>query len=306
MLFGQAIHWYGVIIALGAALAVSLGFMREKLMGLPKDTMLDIALCTVPLGIVCARLYYVAFSWDAYRGDWLRIINIRDGGIAIYGGIIGGAIGAAIYAHIKKQSFLRLADLCAPCLLLAQGIGRWGNFINQEAYGIAVTSAAHEWFPLAVFIDATGSWHYAAFFYEFAWCVACALCLFVIERRGGIKRVGDGFFLYIMLYMAERTVVEGLRTDSLLLLGVRVSQWLSIAGMTLVPLLFARRLTQLGAILGARIHMPLCVLLGISMLLCAALGMSGWPYLVLFSVFALAHGFMLYVQLPSAQPYSQR
>ena len=304
VLFGHTIYWYGIVIAIGALLGALCGMLREKRLHLPKDTMIDIALCAVPLGIVCARIYYVAFSWDQFKGDIWRIINIHEGGIAIYGGIIGGAVGVYLYSRFKKLPFLQLADLVVPGLAIAQGIGRWGNFFNQEAYGIAVTNAALQHFPIAVFIEQVQSWHYATFFYEFIWCMLAALILIIMERRGAIKRIGDGFLIYLMMYMAERTIVEGLRTDSLMFMHIRVSQMLSIAGLLFVCVIFARRLSDLGTSIGAKLHIPLAIVLGMAMLICAALDLSGWGYLALFSGLSLLHGFFIYGQLPNIKPYS--
>lgn len=298
-LFGQPVYWYGIIIGLGAALAAALCRAREARLSLPRDTTLDLALLLLPLGLLCARLYYVAFSWDQFRGDLASILNVRMGGMAIYGGIIGGFIGGLIHARRSKVPLPRLADLVAPGLVLAQGIGRWGNYLNQEAFGIPVADPRLRWFPMAVFIQADQSWHYAAFFYESLWCVLTALAILIIERRGGIKRAGDGFLLYVLLYMAERTVVEGLRTDSLYLMGVRVSQWLSIAGVASVSALFAWRLPRPRARLGV----PLAAALGAAMVRCAALDMGAWGPLLLFTSLSLAHGLRSYARLPSAHPY---
>ncbi len=302
-LLGQPIYWYGIIIGLGALLAAILAASREKRLDLPKDTTLDLALIVIPLGLVCARLYYVAFSWDQFKDNLPAIFNIRLGGMAIYGGIIGGALGGLVYAKWKKIPFLRLADLIAPGLVLAQGIGRWGNFMNQEAFGYAVTSPRLQWFPLAVFIEADQGWHLATFFYESAWCVLVAALLLMLERRGQIKRVGDTFLLYVLLYMAERLLVEGLRTDSLYLLGLRVSQWLSIAGMMLVAAVFAWRLVKLGALKGAFVQPYLFILWAFVLGVCAASDLAAWPYLALATAAALGHAAWIYIKLPNDHPY---
>lgn len=302
-LFGQPVYWYGIIIGAGALLAALLARARESKLGLAKDTTLDLALIVLPLGLICARLYYVAFSWDQFRGDPAAILNIRLGGMAIYGGILGGILGGYIYAKWKKIPFLRLADLVAPGLVLAQGIGRWGNFMNQEAFGFAVTNPALQWFPVSVFIQADQTWHLAAFFYESAWCVLVAGALLIIESRGSIRRVGDVFLLYVLLYMAERTLVEGLRTDSLYLMGVRVSQWLSIVGMSAVSALFAGRLMRLSTRPAARLHMALALLLAVAQVACAALDFAALRFLTLFTALALIHALFIYARLPSAHPY---
>ena len=226
---GLSVRWYGVAIALGIMLAVALAMRRERHYGLPRDTALDLALCGMPAAILGARLYYVIFSWDAYRGDPVRALYIWEGGLAIYGGILGGLLAGLAYARRRHLRFLTLCDLAAPCFALGQAIGRWGNFFNQEAYGIAATHAWQMRFPVSVWIGADGQWHLATFFYESAWCLLIVVFLLACERRARFRRPGDAFFTYGLLYGLERAVVEGLRTDSLWLGPVRVSQALSLA-----------------------------------------------------------------------------
>lgn len=231
ILFGLSIHWYGVIIAVGMALAVALAAARERRLGLPRETALDLALLGIPTAIVCARLYYVLFSWDAYAADPVRALFIWEGGMAIYGGVIGGVLAGYCYARRKKLPFLKLADLAAPSIALGQAVGRWGNFVNQEAYGAAVAQAWQKRFPIAVFIQADGQWHYATFFYESAWCFIIVIALLLAERKRLFRRDGGLFMSYVFLYALERSLVEGLRADSLYLGPFRVSQMLSLAAL---------------------------------------------------------------------------
>ena len=224
-----SLRYYGVLIALGVLLGVLLAIRREKRLGLKKDTTIDLALVCVPCALVGARLYYVAFSWDAYKDNLWKIFSVREGGMAIYGAVLAGILATWVFSRVRKIPFLSLADLAAPSLALGQAIGRWGNFINQEAYGYAVNNPALEWFPLCVYIEADGMWHLATFFYESVWCFGIVVFLLCMERRGHLKRRGDVFLWYLLLYGAERAVVEGLRTDSLMLGSVRVSQVLAAA-----------------------------------------------------------------------------
>lgn len=229
-LFGLSIHWYGVLIVTGIALALYLAQRREAKYGLPKDTALDLALWCIPAAILGARLYYVAFSWDHFSaGPLWRIFNIREGGLAVYGGVIAGLLTGGIYAAVKKISFLRLADLAAPCIPLGQAIGRWGNFLNQEAHGALVENAALQFFPMTVQID--GAWYYATFFYESVWCALIVIFLLYGEKKRFFRRKGDAFFTYVLLYALERSIVEGMRTDSLYAGPFRVSQLVSILAM---------------------------------------------------------------------------
>lgn len=238
---GFPIHYYGMLMALGVLLGVLLAARRERRVGVPLETTLNLALIAVPISVVCARLYYVAFEWDLYRGNLLSILNLRHGGLAIYGAILGGALAGLIYARAKKVRFWALADLAAPSLALGQAIGRWGNFLNEEAYGIAITNPKFQFFPAAVFIRADGLWHAATFFYESIWCFLIVGVLLAAERRRAFRRTGDLFLWYVFLYALERGAVEGLRTDSLYWGSVRVSQLLSLLALFFVAAAFARR-----------------------------------------------------------------
>ena len=238
-ILGFDLHFYGLLIALGVGLAVLLACRRERALGLEKDTALNIALICVPVALVCARLYYVAFSWDYYGAHPSEILNIRQGGMAVYGGVIGGVLAGYAYCRAKKLSFGKCLDLAAPSIALGQAIGRWGNFLNMEAYGAPVQSAALQFFPMAVQID--GAWHYAAFFYESLWCALIVAFILIAERRRFFENTGDIFLSYIFLYGIERAVVEGLRTDSLMLGPVRVSQALSLLAVLAVCLLLTKR-----------------------------------------------------------------
>ncbi|MEG0146568.1 MAG: prolipoprotein diacylglyceryl transferase [Clostridia bacterium] len=224
---GVPVYWYGVIIASAVFLALLLGSAREKRLGFEKDTTITLALWVVPFALVGARLYYVLFTWDQYANNLLSILDVRSGGMAIYGGLIGGVLAGFVYTRVKHLSFLRLCDLIAPSLALGQAIGRWGNFFNQEAYGYQVLNPNFQFFPLSVFIEASGTWHLATFFYESLWCFLIVAVLLIATKKGALKRPGDCFLWYVLLYAFERMIVEGLRTDSLMLGPVRISQCLS-------------------------------------------------------------------------------
>ncbi len=271
VLFGLTFHWYGVIIAVGMALAVALARARERRLGLPRDTALDLALIGIPAAIVGARLYYVLFSWREYAANPIRALYIWEGGMAIYGGIIGGVLAGWLYARRKGLPFLRLADLAAPSIALGQAIGRWGNFVNQEAYGAVATQAWQQRFPISVFIQADGQWHFATFFYESAWCFIIVAALLIAERRHRFRRDGEIFRSYVFLYALERALVEGLRTDSLYLGPFRVSQLLSLAAL----LICAATLVARGAKKGAAVATLVCC---VAM---AALLLAGRPALAL-------------------------
>ena len=221
VLFGR-VSVYGLLIALAIYVGVRLCASNEAWLGLPKDISYDFALCCVPAALVGARLYYVAFQWDLYKDNPISILYVWQGGLAIYGGIIGGALAALILARVRRVRFALLGDMVAPSLLLGQAIGRWGNFFNGEAYGNAVTDAALQFFPYAVQIGE--NWYQATFFYESLWDFIGFLILWLTRKKW---QAGDGLPLYFILYGLGRVWIEGLRSDSLMLGSIRVSQALS-------------------------------------------------------------------------------
>ena len=241
--FGHDVKFYGLIIAFGFALAVLYGGRGAWKWKMSLDGMTDVLIWGTLFGIVCARLYYVAFEWDYYSEHLNEIPAIWSGGIAIYGGIIGALIGAAIGCKIGKIDFLNLLDLGALGLLIGQGIGRWGNFFNQEAFGSNTTTALFRmWSPKiqhtleasaetlaskGMEVDPMLPVH-PTFLYESVWCLLSFLILHIVVTKFR-KFKGEIFMLYGVLYGVERMIVEGMRTDSLYIgsTTIRVSQLLS-------------------------------------------------------------------------------
>lgn len=223
---GLHITWYGVIIASGMLLGILLANLRAKRRGWTADLVLDFILLAIPLAVIGARMYYVAFEWEQYSQNLIKIFAINEGGLAIYGAVLGGFLAAFLFTRAAKFPFLALLDLVIPSLILGQMLGRWGNFINQEAFGEVVSNPALQFFPLAVYIDALGEWHQATFFYESFGNAILLVVTLLISR----KRPKDGTLLstYFIGYGLIRVFVEGLRADSLYLFGgIRVSQLLS-------------------------------------------------------------------------------
>lgn len=238
------ISWYAVLIV--AAILIGLAFCTREARRLhvPQDTIIDFLLYTIPLAIICARIYYVIFRFNMYSEDLLSIFNIREGGLAIFGGIIGGLIAARIAARRHQVPVLTLLDIVAPALVLGQAIGRWGNYINMEAYGLRISEEYLQFFPFAVEIPVGDIWywHMATFFYEFCWDVIVFAILLLIRHHK--RRSGDVFCWYLLLYCAGRTVIEGLRNDSLTFISefVRISQVLSAMAAFGVVLYFFLRI----------------------------------------------------------------
>ena len=224
-LFGVDVMWYGVLIAFAVILCCIIAYFRAPKFGLVSEDFIDIFLCGAPAGIIGARAYYVAFSWDTYKNNLSEILNFRGGGLAIHGAILGAALGIFIYCKAKKQPILRWADLMAPLWPLAQAIGRWGNYFNSEAHGTATT------LPWAIYCD--GEWVHPTFLYESIWCLLVCIFLFVFQKKGGYKFRGQLICLYACLYSVERFFVEGLRTDSLMIGSLRQAQLISIGAFAL-------------------------------------------------------------------------
>ncbi|MFS0611952.1 prolipoprotein diacylglyceryl transferase [Lederbergia ruris] len=241
-----AIRWYGIIIGLGIALALIVAVREGDKRGLPKDTFTDLLIWAIPISIICARLYYVLFEWGFYSQHPEKIIKIWEGGIAIHGALIGAVATAVVFCRKKGISFWKLADIAAPSIILGQAIGRWGNFINQEAHGEAVSRAFLENLHLPQFIIdqmyINGEYYHPTFLYESVWNIIGFLILLAL-RKSSLRR-GELFLSYIIWYSIGRFFVEGLRTDSLMLDSLRMAQVISLALILIaVAIWFYRRYT---------------------------------------------------------------
>lgn len=245
------ISWYAVLIVGAIVIGLALCSREAERQHLPQDLMVDFLLYAIPLAIIGARLYYVFFRFNLYAEDPMSIFDIRSGGLAIYGGILGGLLAARMVSRKHDVPLPTLLDIVAPALVLGQGIGRWGNYINMEAYGLRISEEALQFFPFAVEIPVgdVWYWHMATFFYEFCWdMLVFALLLFV---RRHCRRRGDVFCWYLLAYCAGRTVIEGLRNDSLTFISefVRISQVLSaLAALSVVIYFFLRIRDRLSAV----------------------------------------------------------
>lgn len=219
--FGKDIYWYGIIIAAGFLLAVLYMLWRAPVFGLTQDDVLDEVLWAVPIGVICARLYYCIFYWELYAANPISVLYIWEGGLAIYGGVIGGALTILVVSRVKKIKAGTLLDAAALAAMIGQIFGRWGNFMNREAHG-AVTDC---FFKMGL-VDASGAvtYYHPTFLYESVWNLAGFIALHFLTK----KRRFDGQIMlsYLAWYGLGRVWIEGLRTDSLYLFGtgIRVSQ----------------------------------------------------------------------------------
>ncbi|MCR8659709.1 prolipoprotein diacylglyceryl transferase [Paenibacillus endoradicis] len=219
------IRWYGVILALGAVAGLLLAIQEGKRFGIKSEFFMDLLLIGAPTAIIAARIYYVAFQWDHYKNNLGDIVKIWEGGIAIYGAIAGALICGYFFSKAKGYSFWRIADICAPGLLIGQMIGRWGNFVNQEAYGGPVeesflrdTLHIPNFIVEQMYIIKDSTFVHPTFLYESLWSLLGLILLFVIRRRSFLRE-GELIATYIGWYSIGRFFIEALRTDSLGFVG---------------------------------------------------------------------------------------
>lgn len=217
------IAWYAILIASGFLLAVVYALFNLKKFGLEENRVIDVIIGGMIGGIIGARLYYVVFSWDFYKNNPLEIFNIRNGGLAIYGGLIGAVLVGAIICKFRKVRLLPMLDIAVLGFLIGQGIGRWGNFVNVEAFGVETDSI----FGMISSGDVNiSSPVHPCFLYESVWCILGFILLHFYSKHRRFD--GEISLMYLIWYGFERAIVEGLRQDSLYLGSLRISQILSI------------------------------------------------------------------------------
>lgn len=238
-LFGKEIYWYGIIIGSAVILATLLAIREARRTGQNPEDYLDLAMWGMAFALIGARLYYVAFSWEEYRGNWIKIFAVREGGLAIYGGILAAILTAIVFAWRRKLNFWQIADTAAPSVLLGQALGRWGNFFNKEAFGgytdglfaMRYLREQVSFVPQAVLentVMVNGTEYIQVqptFLYESLWSLGILILLLAIRRNQ--KFHGQIFGLYLLGYAAGRVWIEGLRTDQLMVGQWAVSQVLS-------------------------------------------------------------------------------
>ena len=245
-IFGWPIRWYGIFIGVAILLALTFASRDFRRKGWDEEFILDAAVWTILIGFIGARVYYVLFELDYYLQNPGEILQIWNGGIAIYGGVIAGGLTLYFYAKSKKMEPLFVTDTVAPYLLLAQAIGRWGNFVNQEAHGGEVTlEFLQDTLHLPQFIvdgmHIDGAYYHPTFLYESVWNILGVAVLLFVRSRNKTLRIGDTTLLYLIWYSFGRFFIEGLRTDSLWWGPFRVSQVLSAVLFIGALLIFAAR-----------------------------------------------------------------
>ncbi len=243
------IYWYAILIVTGVIVGLLLANKESVRLNLPEDTFGDLLLWALPIAILGARLYYVMFEWHRYVGKpWWSIFAVWEGGLAIHGALIGSIITGIVFANKNKIPFWKLVDIAAPSIIIGQAIGRWGNFMNQEAHGGPVSQAAYENFIrfLPDFIEnqmvINGVLYHPTFLYEFLWNLLVFAGLLWLRRRNPLR--GEVFINYLIWYSVGRFFIEGMRTDSLYMFGeaIRTAQFISILTIVLgIGLIIYRR-----------------------------------------------------------------
>ena len=264
-IFGFSIAYYGIVIVTGMMIAIWIAQREAKRTGQNPEQYLDLAMIGIAAGILGARIYYVIFAWDYYKDDLLSIFNIRQGGLAIYGGIIGACIAVVIYSRKKKQNFSLLMDTASMSIVFGQIMGRWGNFFNREAFGDYTNNLFAMQLPVSAVraneitqkmwdhvVTVNGVEYiqvHPTFLYESLWNVGVLLFLFWFRKRK--KFNGEVFLMYLIGYGLGRIWIEGLRTDQLLLpvVGLPVSQllsWCLVVGCTILVVWKRKKLSSGG------------------------------------------------------------
>lgn len=230
-IFGIEIKWYSFLILIGVLLSVFLVRKEAKRFNIPQDDMFDLCFYAIIIGIIGARLYYVLFNIYYYKYHLLEIFQVWNGGLAIHGGIIFGAITIILFAKKKNLNVLRILDIAVPALILAQCIGRWGNFFNSEAHGFATTYNYLTKLHIPTFIikgmEINNIYYLPTFYFESLWCLLGFIILIIVRRLKYIK-IGEITCIYLMWYSFGRFFIESWRTDSLMVGGFKIAQIISI------------------------------------------------------------------------------
>ena len=233
-IFGFNVYYYSLCILLGVIVAYILITREGKKQGLPKEFISDLIFYTLIIGILGARVYYCVFNLDYYLANPSEILKIYNGGLAIHGGVIAGLIFVYFYTKKKNVSFIKILDIVAPAVIIAQSFGRWGNFFNQEAHGGITTYQNLKNMHIPEFIingmHIEGKYYYPTFFFESIWCLIGFIILMIARRNKNLRK-GFQIGFYFIWYGIGRFFIEAFRTDSLMFFGLRIAQLVSIAGI---------------------------------------------------------------------------
>lgn len=236
------IYWYSIMILLGLLVGLAIIYLEIKKQKINTDFFTNLAFYSIIIGIISARLYYVLFNWDYYSNNLLEILEIWNGGLAIHGALIGGGLFVLFYCKKYKVNIYRILDICVVGLILAQAIGRWGNFFNQEAYGMLTTRSELLSLNIPKFIVdgmyINGNYYHPTFLYESLWNVIGFVVLLIVRGTSKYLKTGQLTGIYLSWYSLGRLFIEGMRTDSLMLGNIKMAQLVSIiliiAGIILI------------------------------------------------------------------------
>jgi phosphatidylglycerol:prolipoprotein diacylglycerol transferase len=233
-IFGFNVYYYSLCILLGVIVAYILITREGKKQGLPKEFISDLIFYTLIIGILGARVYYCVFNLDYYLANPSEILKIYNGGLAIHGGVIAGLIFVYFYTKKKNVSFIKILDIVAPAVIIAQSFGRWGNFFNQEAHGGITTYQNLKNMHIPEFIingmHIEGKYYYPTFFFESIWCLIGFIILMIARRNKNLRK-GFQIGFYFIWYGIGRFFIEALRTDSLMFFGLKIAQIVSLIGI---------------------------------------------------------------------------
>ena len=233
-IFGFNVYYYSLCILLGVILAYILITREGKKQGLPKEFISDLIFYTLIIGILGARVYYCVFNLDYYLANPSEILKIYNGGLAIHGGVIAGLIFVYFYTKKKNVSFIKILDIVAPAVIIAQSFGRWGNFFNQEAHGGITTYQNLKNMHIPEFIingmHIEGKYYYPTFFFESIWCLIGFIILMIVRKNKNLRK-GFQIGFYFIWYGIGRFFIEALRTDSLMFFGLKIAQIVSLIGI---------------------------------------------------------------------------
>ena len=240
-IFGYNIYLYGLLITAGFILAALYLLKRSQALGLTKDNILDLVIMAVPFGLLGARIYYIVFNASHYfgAGKWRNMFMIREGGLAVYGGVIGGAIAFYVYSRVKKMPVGKLWDAAAFGLFIGQAVGRWGNFVNREAFGVETSVP----WKMGLTLGTRTVYVHPTFLYECLWNIVGFVLLHIISKKWERKFYGQFFTFYVAWYGLGRYMIEGLRTDSLYITGtdIRISQLLAALSFSVAVIVLIRK-----------------------------------------------------------------